>query len=437
MVTHSRASRVRYSRTMRALTRAVDGSVSAWRVCVSQQRRASLSWCSWSPLGTLDRVSGRRGFSSADEASPLAFEMIEPPPGIPGAADAPLALVLHGLMGSGRNWRTFVRALSRRVADEGAPWRFALVDHIYHGRTNAELRHRAARNPPVPTGPDDPCPVDLAADAVARAARHIRRVQGFAHPTDFQSESRPGNDGDAFPAAAVIGHSLGGKIALRALSRVVSRATESESDSELEIGAEYESSRPRSQWWTLDSAPSAVASDSDPHGVRRVLDAIAALPRRFESREALAAALASRPESSRFPRDLVDWLGTNLAPVDPAAGAASPLGWVFDVEGARALYDAYARDDGALTTALEPPKGTEVHVVRAERSERWPEDTVARLRRRAADSESTTKFHVLRDAGHWLHVDNPEGLRDVLAPELVRLGKALAARGRRRGEENA
>ena len=403
---------------MRALTRAVDGSVSAWRVCASQQRRASWSRC-WSSLGTLDRVTGRRGFSTADEASPLAFEMIEPPPGTPGAAEAPLALVLHGLMGSGRNWRTFVRALSRRVADEGAPWRFALVDHSYHGRTNAELRHRAARNPPVPVGPDDPCPVDLAADAVVRAARHIRRVQGFAEPAD---------SGDAFPAAAVIGHSLGGKIALRALSRVVSRATASDSESGPKTGPESEPSRPRSQWWTLDSAPSAVASDSDPHGVRRVLDAIARLPRRFESREALAAALASRPESSRFPRDLVDWLGTNLAPLDPDAGAASPLGWVFDVEGARALYDAYARDDGALHTALHPPWGTEVHVVRAERSERWPEDTVARLRRRAASPRSTTRFHVLRDAGHWLHVDNPEGLRDVLAPELARLGKALAGK---------
>ena len=35
---------------------------------------------------------------------------------------------------------------------------------------------------------------------------------------------------------------------------------------------------------------------------------------------------------------------------------------------------------------------------------------------------------MLRDAGHWLHVDNPEGLRDVLAPELARLGKALAGK---------
>ena len=73
---------------MRALTRAVDGSVSAWRVCASQQRRASWSRC-WSSLGTLDRVTGRRGFSTADEASPLAFEMIEPLPEPPARRKLP------------------------------------------------------------------------------------------------------------------------------------------------------------------------------------------------------------------------------------------------------------------------------------------------------------------------------------------------------------
>ena len=43
------------------------------------------------------------------------------------------------------------------------------------------------------------------------------------------------------------------------------------------------------------------------------------------------------------------------------------------------------------------------------------------------------EFHVLRDAGHWLHVDNPEGLRDVLAPELARLEALESARKAREG----
>jgi hypothetical protein len=30
---------------------------------------------------------------------PLAYEMVEPPAGTTGAADAPIAIILHGLMG--------------------------------------------------------------------------------------------------------------------------------------------------------------------------------------------------------------------------------------------------------------------------------------------------------------------------------------------------
>ena len=37
--------------------------------------------------------------------------------------------------------------------------------------------------------------------------------------------------------------------------------------------------------------------------------------------------------------------------------ATGPLTWVFDVDGAAALYASYKRDDGALATALSPPLG--------------------------------------------------------------------------------
>lgn len=148
----------------------------------------------------------------------------------------------------------------------------------------------------------------------------------------------------------------------------------------------------------------------------------------------------------------MDWLGSNLVPADPAAGHSSgPLTWLFDVDGAAALYASYRRDDHALLTVLDPPPGTEVHVVRAERSKRWPEDLVERLVTAGAaagsggDSDGgggggdsggggreggVLRYHVLPKAGHWLHVDNPSGLRDMIAPELVRLA-GLIRDGRR------
>jgi len=136
---------------------------------------------------------------SSDEA-PLAHEWIEPPGD--HHADAPVALVLHGLMGSGRNWRTFTRALSAQLARGGTPWRFALVDHVWHGHTFGDAKHREWRNPARETLTNGACAVDLAARAIGDFATHVRATQGGAR------------------VAAVLGHSLGGKIALKHLARL-------------------------------------------------------------------------------------------------------------------------------------------------------------------------------------------------------------------------
>ena len=47
----------------------------------------------------------------------------------PGADPTATAFVLHGILGSRRNWRGFVRKLAPRLPD----WRFVLVDLRNHG----------------------------------------------------------------------------------------------------------------------------------------------------------------------------------------------------------------------------------------------------------------------------------------------------------------
>jgi pimeloyl-ACP methyl ester carboxylesterase len=61
-----------------------------------------------------------------------------------------------------------------------------------------------------------------------------------------------------------------------------------------------------------------------------------------------------------------------------------------------------------------PPPGLELHLVTASRSSRWrgPE---AAARLAAAAQAPRVALHTV-EAGHWLHVDNPGALLDVLHP---------------------
>ena len=84
----------------------------------------------------------------------------------------------------------------------------------------------------------------------------------------------------------------------------------------------------------------------------------------------------------------------------------------------------------SMATTVAPPGGTEVHVVRAAQSARWPAETVGAIEVAAKERGARVRMYRLEDAGHWLHADNPEGLRDIVAPRLVELARAI-----REGEE--
>ena len=72
-----------------------------------------------------------------------------------------------------------------------------------------------------------------------------------------------------------------------------------------------------------------------------------------------------------------------------------------------------------------PPKGLEIEIVRAEKSDQWDVDVINRLERLASEegdgSAGKISVHVLPNSGHWVHVDNPKGLLEIVAPKLKSL----------------
>jgi esterase len=90
----------------------------------------------------------------------------------PGATPSRWMLVLHGILGSGANWRSFIL----RLAAARPEWGFLLVDLRLHGRSQ---------------GAPPPHTVEAAADDLVRLDASL-----------------------GLPIAGVMGHSFGGKVAL-------------------------------------------------------------------------------------------------------------------------------------------------------------------------------------------------------------------------------
>lgn len=246
-----------------------------------------------------------------------AFIDIARPAGTPRAT----AFVLHGILGSAANWRSFVRRLVD-TSPAAAELRWVLVDLRGHGESALT---------PAPA----PHTVDACAADLARLAATL------------------GVDVDL-----VIGHSFGGKVALQF--------------------AEHHSPATRAAWF-LDTppgpaaitggtvSPSAAAAGTDE--IANVFSVIEAIPEPLPGRQEVAAAIRARGLSDM----LAQWMTTNIR-----GSGDGGYRWKFDLPIVRALVADYAQLD-LWPVVASPRPGLVVHGVRGARSNRFSDDDIARL----------------------------------------------------------
>lgn len=188
---------------------------------------------------------------------------------------------------------------------------------------------------------------------------------------------------DIWPGA-VAGHSFGGKVVL---------------------GWAATSSRPAQEVWVLDSPPGLRNQGGDPG--ERLIGGV------LEAMEHIQLPAQDRPTAIEglvalgLPRGLSVWLTTNLR-IDTSQGGYV---WRLDLTAIRALLVDYFRCDAWPMVESIAAAG-QVHLVRGAQSDRWTPAQLAQIA--AAASWKDVHAHVVDDAGHWLHVDNPSGLMDVL-----------------------
>jgi pimeloyl-ACP methyl ester carboxylesterase len=91
--------------------------------------------------------------------------------------------------------------------------------------------------------------------------------------------------------------------------------------------------------------------------------------------------------------------------------------WLFDVDAIEELMADYFRVD--LWGFLEQPRERpDLRLVVAEHSDRWTPEL--RARARALPPSTRVSYHELPNSGHWVHVDNPEGILALLSEHLLR-----------------
>ena len=179
---------------------------------------------------------------------------------------------------------------------------------------------------------------------------------------------------------ALAGHSFGGKVALRLLD---------------DPWPALESV------FVLDASPSSRRDRPANDTTLRVIAALGAAPPRFESRQRFMEAL----ERAGIDLGLRQWLAKNLV------RDGAQYRFAIDLDAIAELLADYDRND-LWPIASAPPPSIRLAFAIGGRSASLSAAEQSRLR--ALARRGVIALHELPKAGHWVHVDDPDGVLRVL-----------------------
>lgn len=255
-------------------------------------------------------------------------------------------LFLHGILGSGANWRSFARS----VLQDRPEWGAVLVDLRMHGQSQ-----------------------DFAPP---------HTVQSCAEDLIESLQDGSVNAVDAMDAVdVVVGHSFGGKVALEYLAL------------RERLGI------PLRHVVTVDSNPGIRDEGASNAAIMTIISALETLPIPLLSREQFSAHLRSK----NIAEHLIAWLMMNVRPI----AHSEQLELRLQLPAIRALLADYFTNDA---WHIVESSDTALTLVIGGLSPSYTEQDRVRARQIAELQKDRVRTQIFADAGHWVHVDAPAEL---------------------------
>jgi esterase len=213
---------------------------------------------------------------------PLAHSLVTAPTVTADHPPTRWMLFLHGILGSGANWRTF----AKQIVAARPEWGAVLVDLRLHGESQQGF---------------------AAPHTLASAAGDVQEL--------IETLENGGASGGA-PVRGVLGHSFGGKVALE-----LARQRKGDLD----------------QLFIIDSTPSARPDGRGSESTRHIVELLTELPNEFPDRAAFTAWIEARGVS----RPTAMWLAMNVRPLPQTTRFVFRV----DISGIREMLADYFRVD--------------------------------------------------------------------------------------------
>ena len=183
-----------------------------------------------------------------------------------------------------------------------------------------------------------------------------------------------------YPVQGIVGHSFGGKVALA-----------------------YHRLKPDLvRLAILDSAPFRRPERTGSEQTSAVLKMLADAPSQFATREAFCRFVTGHGHT----RAVAEWLAMNLRRTDDGVQLRT------DLDQINALLDDYFGEE--LWPILESSHA-QTDIVIGGRSRVWGFAEIERAQGLAGRSRGRLRVHVLPEADHWVHVDDPTGVVAALS----------------------